>query len=228
MLQAHIPAPPHAHVLRCLVQILFPESYERTAAWLREQAVANADVLAACKRRLAAAVESHPRFSQLASGLEVREPRPMQAHCCQHVFEMHKHDHDAATPLHSKLGPPLSNSCTLPLLPQVHGRTKTLFSTLKKLLRLGNTAAGGRARAQVHQCSPLCLPVHCVACAGWCCHSPSRAAVLRRHSHCLLIPCCACCACCAAVRPDGPASHCAAPRRPAGGELRLGLGALAC
>lgn len=81
MLQAHIPAPPHAHVLRCLVQILFPESYERTAAWLREQAVANADVLAACKRRLAAAVESHPRFSQLASGLEVREPRPMQAHC---------------------------------------------------------------------------------------------------------------------------------------------------
>lgn len=131
-----------------LVQILFPESYERTAAWLREQAVANADVLAACKRRLAAAVESHPRFSQLASGLEVREPRPMQAHLWQHVVEMQNDDHDAA-PLHSNLGPPRSNCSTLPPLPQVHGRTKTLFSTLKKLLRLGNTAAGGRARAQV-------------------------------------------------------------------------------
>lgn len=30
------------------------------------------------------------------------------------------------------------------------GRTKTLFSTLKKLLRLGNTAAGGRARTQLY------------------------------------------------------------------------------
>jgi hypothetical protein len=33
---------------------------------------------------------------------------------------------------------------------EVQGRTKTLFSTLKKLLRLGNTAAGGRARAQLY------------------------------------------------------------------------------
>ena len=90
----HPPPPSH--------QILFPESYERTAAWLREEAVANADVLAACKAALAAAVAAHPRFAQLAAGV------------------------------------------------QVHGRTKTLFSTLKKLLRLGNTAAGGRARAQLY------------------------------------------------------------------------------
>lgn len=83
-------------------QILFPESYERTAAWLREEAAANADVLAACKAQLAAAVAAHPRFEELAGGL------------------------------------------------QVHGRTKTLFSTLKKLLRLGNTAAGGRQRAQLY------------------------------------------------------------------------------
>jgi (p)ppGpp synthase/HD superfamily hydrolase len=89
-------------LLPAALQILFPESYLRTAAWLRDQAVSNADVLARCTARLAAAVERDPRFAELAGGLEVQ------------------------------------------------GRTKTLFSTLKKLLRLGNTAAGGRARAQLY------------------------------------------------------------------------------
>lgn len=84
------------------MQILFPESYVRTAAWLREEAAANADTLARCEAALRSAVLRHPRFAELAAGLSV------------------------------------------------HGRTKTLFSTLKKLLRLGNTAAGGRARAQLY------------------------------------------------------------------------------
>ena len=83
-------------------QILFPESYLRTAAWLREQAAANAEVLARCQAALEAAVAAQPRFGELAGGLVVA------------------------------------------------GRTKSLFSTLKKLLRLGNTAAGGRARAQLY------------------------------------------------------------------------------
>jgi hypothetical protein len=91
------PPPPHT-----LKQILFPESYIRTAAWLQEQAAANAATLAGCQAALRAAVEAQPRFAQLAGGVEVK------------------------------------------------GRAKTLFSTLKKLLRLGNTAAGGRARAQLH------------------------------------------------------------------------------
>ena len=34
-------------------------------------------------------------------------------------------------------------------LAQVHARTKSLFSTMKKLLRLGNTAKGGRARGEI-------------------------------------------------------------------------------
>ncbi|KAL4427713.1 hypothetical protein ABPG75_001802 [Micractinium tetrahymenae] len=86
---------------RCF-QILFPESYVRTAAWLREEAAANADTLDRCQAALRSAVLRQPRFAELAAGLTV------------------------------------------------HGRTKTLFSTLKKLLRLGNTAAGGRARAQLY------------------------------------------------------------------------------
>ena len=33
--------------------------------------------------------------------------------------------------------------------PQLHGRTKSLFSTMKKLLRLGDMAKGGRERDEV-------------------------------------------------------------------------------
>lgn len=132
------------------MQILFPESYERTAAWLREQAVANADLLASCKKRLAAAVEAHPRFSQLAGGLEVRRQSKQLARL---TFW------DASNALVAAALGGRRWRAVRPALPvistglcqllQVHGRTKTLFSTLKKLLRLGNTAAGGRARAQV-------------------------------------------------------------------------------
>ncbi|KAL4856897.1 putative GTP diphosphokinase CRSH1 [Chlorella vulgaris] len=86
---------------RCF-QILFPESYLRTAAWLCEQAAANAVTLQRCQQELSGAVLGQQRFAQLAAGVSVK------------------------------------------------GRTKTLFSTLKKLLRLGNTAAGGRARAQLY------------------------------------------------------------------------------
>lgn len=150
-----------------LLQILFPESYERTAAWLREQAVANADVLAVCKRRLAGAVCGHPRFSQLAAGLEVRRG----CWCCRRGGAGGGGcrnggaagpctPHPAATVLH---GCPNSPLC------QVHGRTKTLFSTLKKLLRLGNTAAGGRARTQVRQrpAAPPLLLCSARALGGW-------------------------------------------------------------
>jgi hypothetical protein len=35
-------------------------------------------------------------------------------------------------------------------VPQLQGRTKSLFSTLKKLLRLGETARGGRSRAEIY------------------------------------------------------------------------------
>jgi (p)ppGpp synthase/HD superfamily hydrolase len=84
------------------LQILFPESYLRTAAWLCEQAAANSVTLQRCQQELSGAVLGQQRFAQLAAGVSVK------------------------------------------------GRTKTLFSTLKKLLRLGNTAAGGRARAQLY------------------------------------------------------------------------------
>jgi GTP pyrophosphokinase len=83
-------------------QALFPASYEATAAWLHRRAPANEEALARCGATLADAVCSDARFSQLASGVEVR------------------------------------------------GRTKSLFSVLKKLLRLGDTARGGRALGEIY------------------------------------------------------------------------------
>ena len=86
---------------RCF-QLLFPASYARTAAWLREQTAANAGTLERCRARLGAALAAHPRLPGLAAGVEV------------------------------------------------HGRAKSLFSILKKQLRLGDTARGGRDRHQVY------------------------------------------------------------------------------
>lgn len=83
-------------------QILFPASYTRTAAWLRDQATASAATLEICANELWAAAESSPRFRALAAGL------------------------------------------------WVHRRTKSPFSTLKKLLRLGDMARGGRALDEIH------------------------------------------------------------------------------
>lgn len=45
--------------------------------------------------------------------------------------------------------PPRPRPRTTPGL-QVYGRTKSLFSTLKKLLRLGEMARGGRRRAEIY------------------------------------------------------------------------------
>lgn len=45
--------------------------------------------------------------------------------------------------------PPRPRPRTTPCL-QVYGRTKSLFSTLKKLLRLGEMARGGRRRAEIY------------------------------------------------------------------------------
>ena len=42
------------------------------------------------------------------------------------------------------------NALFLPLLSQLHGRTKSLFSAMRKILRLGDMAAGGRRLEQLH------------------------------------------------------------------------------
>ena len=56
---------------RCF-QVLFPESYSRTATWLREHAATASSLLDACKQQLHEAVLADPRFDELAGGLEVR------------------------------------------------------------------------------------------------------------------------------------------------------------
>ncbi|GAB4822361.1 hypothetical protein N2152v2_009407 [Parachlorella kessleri] len=83
-------------------QLLFPETYTRTAAWLRHESTLSQETLECCQESVRAAVLGHPRFHLLAAGV------------------------------------------------QVYGRTKSLFSTLKKLLRLGETARGGRTRAEIY------------------------------------------------------------------------------
>lgn len=192
--------------------------------------MANADVLAACKRRLAAAVQAHPRFEQLAGGLEVRRRSgPHSLALCPA---------SAAAALVATAGGSLKACCVEPnnlltqLAPsclhcstaaaqplQVHGRTKTLFSTLKKLLRLGNTAAGGRARTQVR-----CSGLH-AECKGWLVCSSCGIPVLLPPATASAItcwaapqPCCVRGASRAAVRFDGSASHRGASRRPSRGE----------
>ena len=44
--------------------------------------------------------------------------------------------------------------------PQLHGRTKSLFSTMKKLLGLGHMARGGRERQEVFDLIGIRVVVH--------------------------------------------------------------------
>lgn len=90
-----------------------------------------------------------PRFTELAGGLQVSSP---SSACLSFLGtgprSASQGRGSACLQLAQRVQPP---ACPRPnCRPQVHGRTKTLFSTLKKLLRLGNTAAGGRARGQLY------------------------------------------------------------------------------
>ena len=62
--------PPTLHVLVAL-QVLFPESYTSTAAWLHTVVDPAEDALFGAQQQLLAALDVHPRFKQLASGCVV-------------------------------------------------------------------------------------------------------------------------------------------------------------
>ncbi len=55
-----------------LPQMLFPETYARTAAWLRQESAAGQETLERCQAAIQAAVLGQPRFHTLASGLQVQ------------------------------------------------------------------------------------------------------------------------------------------------------------
>ncbi len=57
----------YIHVL----QLLFPETYTRTAAWLRHESALSQETLERCQDSVRAAVLGHPRFHLLAAGVQV-------------------------------------------------------------------------------------------------------------------------------------------------------------
>jgi hypothetical protein len=72
--------PDKRHVLPA-VQVLFPESYAETAAWLRKEMVANTDILRRCEAQLHDALRADAQLRELVADVKVREQCPGFA-CC--------------------------------------------------------------------------------------------------------------------------------------------------
>ncbi len=53
------------------VQVLFPESYAETAAWLRKEVVANAEILRRCETQLDEALQSNAQLRDLVADVKV-------------------------------------------------------------------------------------------------------------------------------------------------------------
>ena len=53
------------------VQVLFPESYAETAAWLRKEMVANADILRRCQAQLHDALHANAQLRELVADVQV-------------------------------------------------------------------------------------------------------------------------------------------------------------
>ena len=53
------------------VQVLFPESYAETAAWLRKEVVANAEILRRCEAQLDDALRSNAQLRDLVADVKV-------------------------------------------------------------------------------------------------------------------------------------------------------------
>ena len=51
--------------------MLFPESYAETAAWLRKEVVANAEILRRCKAQLDEALQSDAQLQDLVADVTV-------------------------------------------------------------------------------------------------------------------------------------------------------------
>jgi len=52
-------------------QVLFPESYAETAAWLRKEVVANAEILRRCEAQLDDALRSNAQLHDLVTNVKV-------------------------------------------------------------------------------------------------------------------------------------------------------------
>ena len=70
------------HRVLAAVQVLFPESYAETAAWLRKEMVANADILCHCQAQLQDALRANAQLRELVADVEAREQYPDVACCC--------------------------------------------------------------------------------------------------------------------------------------------------
>ena len=52
-------------------QVLFPESYAETAAWLRKEVVANAEILRRCESQLHNALRTNAQLRDLIADVKV-------------------------------------------------------------------------------------------------------------------------------------------------------------
>ena len=57
--------------------MLFPESYAETAAWLRKEVVANAEILRHCQMQLDEALQANAQLRDLVAAVQVR----LQLYC---------------------------------------------------------------------------------------------------------------------------------------------------
>lgn len=159
------------------VQILFPASYSETAAQLRKAAISNEGTLRQCISQLQAALSANVRLQTLTARVEVggaalvaavlRVSGSISIGWCLQSFISNR---QAATlgqavgwrtgchacperctpkPIDSQLPSDHLRDVDTDAV-QLHGRTKSLFSAMRKILRLGNMAAGGRRLEQLH------------------------------------------------------------------------------
>ncbi len=108
------------------MQILFPASYNRTSEWLRDVVDEAEEALFEGQQQLLAVLEEHAGFNKLAERCVVRALL----------------DRTSSRPASE---PTVSVCCA-----QLRARTKSLFSIMKKLLRLDELAKGGRRKEEIY------------------------------------------------------------------------------
>lgn len=116
------------------MQELFPRSYAQTAEWLCRERTAYQDTLTRCQSQLQNLLDDDPMMSMLAASCQVCAYDWLQLLSRLDLFSTIYHMHAES----------------LLACRQIQGRTKSLYSTMKKLLRLDDVAKGGRGRDEVY------------------------------------------------------------------------------
>lgn len=144
----NLPSPPLAPTS---AQVLFPDSYAHTSQWLHTVVGPAEEALRAAQAMLLRTLDSHPRFSSLAAGCVVGLLHALFACCpldplvCREAILVYIQFMSSQ--------PPLARTTAYAVCPyhasdwsclQLRARTKSLFSLMKKLLRLGDMSKGGR------------------------------------------------------------------------------------